>query len=113
MDDDTTALERLEAASRELEAAARNVASRAPGVRAEAGARNRLALVTQRLKIALDELAAYDDAGEGVTDGNGAVGRATEPAVCPVQSQRKPACLAIIAREPSEEHPGGSLNWGG
>jgi hypothetical protein len=68
MDDAGTAFERLEAASREIEESARDVAAHASGFGAETGARNRLALVARRLKIALDELAAVDAPDDGVTD---------------------------------------------
>jgi hypothetical protein len=68
MDDAGTALERLEAASREIEESARDVAARASAFGTETGARNRLALVAQRLKIALDELATVDAPDDGVTD---------------------------------------------
>ena len=68
MDDAGTALARLEAASREVEESAREVGAHAGGFGTETGARNRLALVAQRLKIALDELAAVDAPDDGVTD---------------------------------------------
>ena len=63
-----TSLERLEAASREVESRATEVAVRAKAFGGEAGARSRVELVKQRLKIALDELAAYPDSFEDITD---------------------------------------------
>jgi hypothetical protein len=61
-------LERLEAASREVEALATEVAVRAKAFGGEAGARTRLELVRQRLKVALDELAACPGSIDDITD---------------------------------------------
>jgi hypothetical protein len=68
MDDDTTPLERLEAHSKEVEALATEVAVRAKAFGAGVGTRSRVELVKQRLKIALDELSAYPDSAEDITD---------------------------------------------
>ena len=65
---DPTVLERLEAASREVEELATSVAVRAKAFGGDFGARNRIELVKQRLKIALDELAAYPESAADVTD---------------------------------------------
>jgi hypothetical protein len=68
MNDDATPLERLEAHSREVEALANEVAVRAKAFGADAGARPRVELVKQRLKIALDELGTYPFTAEDITD---------------------------------------------
>jgi hypothetical protein len=68
MADDYMPLERLEAASREVEALAMEVAVRAKAFGGESGARNRVELVKQRLRIALDELAGYPDSAGDITD---------------------------------------------
>ena len=65
---DVTPLERLDALSLELETAAMQVAIRAKAFGAESGARNRVNLIKQRLRIALDELAAYPDSAGDITD---------------------------------------------
>ena len=65
---DLTPLERLEAASREIEELANQVALRAKAFGGESGARHRIELVKQRLKVALDELADYPWTAADVTD---------------------------------------------
>jgi hypothetical protein len=65
---DETPLERLEAVSRELEELANRVALRAKAFGGEVGARSRIELVKQRLKIALDELGAYPYTTDDITD---------------------------------------------
>jgi|GEM_PF-1850262 len=54
-----TSLARLERASRELEQLAAEAAIGARTMGADVGARNRIELVKQRLKIALDELEGF------------------------------------------------------
>jgi hypothetical protein len=68
MADDITPLERLDALSRDVEALATEVAVRAKAFGGETGARNRVELVKQRLKIALDELAGYPNSADDITD---------------------------------------------
>jgi hypothetical protein len=68
MSEDGTPLERLEAHSREVEALANEVAVRAKAFGGDVGARSRVELVKQRLKIALDELGAYPDTLDDITD---------------------------------------------
>lgn len=68
MDDTSTPLERLEALGTEVEALATEVAVRAKAFGADAGARSRVELVKQRLKVALDELAGYPDSADDITD---------------------------------------------
>ena len=68
MNDDATPLERLESASLEVETLASQVAVRAKAFGAEVGAHSRVELVTERLKIALDELAAYPYSAADITD---------------------------------------------
>lgn len=68
MNEENTPLERLEAYSIELEALATEVAVRAKAFGAEVGARSRVALVKQRLEIALDELDGYPDSADEITD---------------------------------------------
>jgi hypothetical protein len=65
---DDTPLERLDAISREVETLATEVAVRAKAFGGEAGARNRVELVKQRLRIALDELAGYPGSADDITD---------------------------------------------
>jgi hypothetical protein len=67
-DDERTPLERLEARSAEIEALATEVAVRAKAFGGDVGARSRIELVKQRLKIALDELAAYPSSAADITD---------------------------------------------
>ena len=55
-------------AQREVEALANEVAVRAKAFGGDVGARPRIELVKQRLKIALDELAAYPDTVDDITD---------------------------------------------
>jgi hypothetical protein len=66
--DDATPLERLEAHSKDVEALASEVAIRAMAFGADVGARSRIELVKQRLKIALDELGEYPSSVDDVTD---------------------------------------------
>jgi hypothetical protein len=66
--DESTPLERLEARSAEVEALATEVAVRAKAFGGDSGARSRVELVKQRLKIALDELATYPDSADDITD---------------------------------------------
>lgn len=61
-------LERLEAHSKEIEALANEVAVRAKAFGGDVGGRPRVELVKQRLKIALDELSAYPDSLDDITD---------------------------------------------
>ncbi len=68
MNDDATPLERLEAHSKEVEALANEVAVRAKAFGGDVGARPRVELVKQRLKVALDELGAYPDTTDDITD---------------------------------------------
>ena len=68
MNDDSTPLERLEAQSKEIEELANEVAVRAKAFGADVGARPRIELVKQRLKIALDELGAYPYTTDDITD---------------------------------------------
>jgi hypothetical protein len=68
MNDDGTPLERLEAHSREVEALANEVAVRAKAFGGDVGARPRVELVKQRLKIALDELGTYPYTADDITD---------------------------------------------
>ena len=68
MSDDGTPLERLEASSKEVEALANEVAVRAKAFGGDVGARPRIELVKQRLKIALDELGAYPYTTDDITD---------------------------------------------
>ena len=67
-EEESTPLERLEARSTEVEALATEVAVRAKAFGGDAGARSRIELVKQRLKIALDELAGYPDSADDITD---------------------------------------------
>jgi hypothetical protein len=66
--EESTPLERLEAHSQEVEALANEVAVRAKAFGGDVGARSRIELVKQRLKIALDELSAYPDSVDDITD---------------------------------------------
>ncbi len=68
MQSDETPLERLEAASEQVEQLALEVAVRAKAFGGEVGARSRVELVKQRLKIALDELADYPASADDITD---------------------------------------------
>ena len=68
MNDDRTPLERLEAHSIEVETLANQVTVRAKAFGGDIGARPRVELVKQRLKIALDELGAYPDRADDITD---------------------------------------------
>ncbi len=68
MDDEATPLERLEARSLEIEELATEVAVRAKAFGGDIGARSRVELVKQRLKIALDELAGYPESADDITD---------------------------------------------
>jgi hypothetical protein len=63
-----TQLERLDAISREIESLATEVAVRAKAFGGESGAGPRISLVKQRLKVALDELAAYPASADQITD---------------------------------------------
>jgi hypothetical protein len=68
VNDEGSPLERLEAHSKEVEALANEVAVRAKAFGGDVGARPRVELVKQRLKIALDELSAYPDSVDDITD---------------------------------------------
>ena len=68
MNEESTPLERLEAHSQEVEALANEVAMRAKAFGGDVGARSRIELVKQRLKIALDELGAYPATLDDITD---------------------------------------------
>ena len=68
MQSDETPLERLEAASEQVEQLALEVAVRAKAFGGQVGARSRIELVKQRLKIALDELAGYPASAGDITD---------------------------------------------
>jgi hypothetical protein len=68
VNEDSTPLEKLEALSIEVEALATEVAVRAKAFGGDVGARSRVELVKQRLKIALDELGAYPYSAGDVTD---------------------------------------------
>jgi hypothetical protein len=65
---DSTKLEQLEAASVEIEELARQVSLLAKAFGGEIGARSRLALVKQRLHVALDELSDYPSSAGDITD---------------------------------------------
>jgi hypothetical protein len=66
--EDSTPLERLEAHSKEVEELANQVAVRAKAFGGDVGARPRIELVKQRLKIALDELGTYPYTTDDITD---------------------------------------------
>jgi hypothetical protein len=66
--DAASALERLETLSAEVEELATDVAVRARAFGGGSGARGRIGIVKQRLKIALDELDGYPFTAEDVTD---------------------------------------------
>ena len=68
MNEDSTPLERLEALSNEVETLANEIAVRAKAFGGDVGARPRVELVKQRLKIALDELATYPYTTDDITD---------------------------------------------
>jgi hypothetical protein len=68
MNEQATPLERLEAHSIEVETLANEVAVRAKAFGGDVGARPRVELVKQRLKIALDELGTYPDSFDDITD---------------------------------------------
>ena len=68
MNDGGTPLERLEALSAEAERLASEVAVRAKAFGGDVGARPRIELVKQRLKIALDELGSYPQSADDITD---------------------------------------------
>ena len=68
MNDEDTPLERLEALSQEVETLANEIAVRAKAFGAGVGARPRIELVKQRLKIALDELGTYPYTTDDITD---------------------------------------------
>lgn len=65
---ESTPLEQLEIISAEAEDLATRVALRGKAFGPEVGARNRIELVKQRLKIALDELSAYPASADEITD---------------------------------------------
>jgi hypothetical protein len=66
--DAASALDRLDAISTEIEDLASEIAVRAKAFGAESGARSRIGIVKQRLKIALDELDAYPFTAGDITD---------------------------------------------
>ena len=68
MNEESTPLERLEAHSIEVEELATEVAVRAKAFGGDVGARSRVELVKQRLKIALDELGSYPYSTDDITD---------------------------------------------
>lgn len=69
MDTDAAgALERLEAISAEIEDLANQIVVRAKAFGGDSGARGRIGVVKQRLKIALDEVDGYPFTAEDVTD---------------------------------------------
>ena len=68
MNEESSPLERLEAHSQEVEALANEVAVHAKAFGGDVGARSRIELVRQRLKIALDELSAYPATVDDITD---------------------------------------------
>ncbi|HEV3089522.1 MAG TPA: hypothetical protein VGX96_20130 [Candidatus Elarobacter sp.] len=63
-----TPLERLEARSAEIEQLATEVAVRAKAFGGDVGARSRIELVKERLKVALDELGGYPFSAADITD---------------------------------------------
>ncbi len=67
-DDVERTLEHLERLSREVETTANTIAVRAKAFGAEVGARNRIAQVKMRLRVALDELDSYPYMADDVTD---------------------------------------------
>jgi hypothetical protein len=72
MESNATPLERLEAASREIEELATEVAVRAKAFGGGVGSGTRVAMVRERLRVALDELDDYpesaDEFGRTITD---------------------------------------------
>ncbi|MBV9439723.1 MAG: hypothetical protein JOZ24_07005 [Candidatus Eremiobacteraeota bacterium] len=68
MAEERTLLERLEALSRDVEEVATSVAVRARAFGREVGARQRVDLVKQRLKVALDELDGFPMTADDITD---------------------------------------------
>jgi hypothetical protein len=68
MNEQSTPLERLEIHSTEVEALATEVAIRAKAFGGDVGARSRVELVKQRLKVALDELSTYPYSADDITD---------------------------------------------
>jgi hypothetical protein len=68
VNEESTPLERLEARSQEVELLANELAVRAKAFGGDVGARSRIELVKQRLKVALDELGAYPDTVDDITD---------------------------------------------
>jgi hypothetical protein len=68
VNEESTPLERLEARSQEVELLASELAVRAKAFGGDVGARSRIELVKQRLKVALDELGAYPDTVDDITD---------------------------------------------
>ena len=68
VNEESTPLERLEAHSQEVETLANEVAVRAKAFGGDVGARSRVELVKQRLKIALDELSTYPERVDDITD---------------------------------------------
>jgi hypothetical protein len=68
VNEESTPLERLEARSHEVEALANEVAVRAKAFGGDVGARSRIELVKQRLKVALDELGTYPASVDDITD---------------------------------------------
>ena len=68
MNEQSTPLELLEAHSIEVETLANEVAVRAKAFGGDVGARPRIELVKQRLKIALDELGAYPYTVDDITE---------------------------------------------
>jgi hypothetical protein len=66
--DAASALERLDAISAEIEDLASEIAVRARAFGGGSGARGRLGVIKQRLKIALDELEGYPFTAEDITD---------------------------------------------
>jgi hypothetical protein len=73
MDADTpqsedTPLDRLERASRDVETLAVQAALGLRAMGSDVGAQNRLEMVKQRLKVALDELAGLPETPDDITD---------------------------------------------
>jgi hypothetical protein len=66
--DAATALDRLDAISTEIEDLANEIVVRAKAFGGGSGTRGRIAIVKQRLKIALDELDGYPYTADDVTD---------------------------------------------
>jgi hypothetical protein len=68
LEDEAGPLDRLEAATAQIDTLATQVALGGKTLGPEVGARNRIELVKQRLKIALDALDGYPYTSDDITD---------------------------------------------